>query len=51
MIKFYIDPGIGSILAQIVIGGVLSVVFFFKGMGKKIKNLFKKESPADENEP
>lgn len=51
MIKFYIDPGIGSILAQILIGGVLSVVFFFKGMGKKIKNLFRKDAPADENEP
>jgi hypothetical protein len=51
MIKFYIDPGVGSILAQIVIGGVLSVVFFFKGIGKKIKNFFNKDGSADETEP
>lgn len=47
MIKFYIDPGIGSILAQIVIGGILSVVFFFKGLGKKIKSMYKKKNTDD----
>jgi hypothetical protein len=36
----YIDPGSGSILAQVIIGAILSVVYFFKNIRNYIKSIF-----------
>jgi hypothetical protein len=33
MFQLYIDPGSGSYLVQLIIAGVLGVVFFFKRIG------------------
>jgi len=43
MIIFYIDPGTGMILIQMIIAGFASVLVFFKNFREKIKDLFKKK--------
>lgn len=40
---FYIDPGTGMILIQLIVAGVASVLVFFKNIKEKIKNLFKRK--------
>ncbi len=40
----YLDPGSGSLLFQVVIGGILSGLFAIKLYYKKIKIFFKKIS-------
>jgi hypothetical protein len=37
--SFYIDPGTGSYLAQIIIAGLLSAFFYFKKLKDIIKNI------------
>ena len=34
----YIDPGSGSYLIQVIIAGALGIVFFFKNIGRFVKN-------------
>lgn len=41
----YLDPGSGSLLFQILVGGVLSALFAIKLYYKKIKLFFKKQKP------
>jgi len=36
----YIDPGTGGYLVQIIIAGALGIVFFFKNIGKFLKNFW-----------
>ena len=36
----YIDPGSGSYLIQMIIAGVLGIVFFFKNIGLFFKHLW-----------
>jgi hypothetical protein len=43
----YIDPGIGTILAQIIIGGFLSVLFFFRQIKNRVLNIFRSTPPSD----
>ena len=41
VIILYIDPGTGSLLLQLVIGGVVTFGLFFKNSFKKIFSIFK----------
>ena len=43
MILFYIDPGTGMILIQMIVAGFASAIVFFKNFREKIKGLFKKK--------
>ncbi|MBS1491187.1 MAG: hypothetical protein JSS93_11720 [Bacteroidetes bacterium] len=36
----YVDPGVGSIIAQATIAGIVSVVYTLKLYGQKIKSFF-----------
>ena len=38
----YLDPGSGSLLFQVIVGGILSGLFALKLYYKKIKTFFKK---------
>ena len=40
MTLFYIDPGTGSYLIQLIIAGVLGVIFFFRNIRKMIGYFF-----------
>ncbi|MDR0974381.1 MAG: hypothetical protein LBL80_01675 [Ruminococcus sp.] len=42
----YIDPGTGSIIIQMLIGGIAGIGFFGYAFRAKIKSLFTKKSPA-----
>ena len=42
ILPFYIDPGTGMILIQLIIAGAASVFFGIKKIPQKLKNLFKK---------
>ena len=42
-ILLYLDPGSGSILAQIIIGGLLSLIMFFKNFKSIVMNFFRKK--------
>lgn len=39
----YIDPGTGSLLLQLVIGGIVTFGLFFKNSFKKFFSIFKKK--------
>ena len=41
-ISFYIDPGTGSYLTQIIIAGALSILFYIKNITVFIKSAFQK---------
>jgi len=43
----YIDPGTGSLLLQLVIGGIVTFGLFFKNSFKKIFSVFKKKEEKD----
>jgi hypothetical protein len=36
----YIDPGSGSYLVQVIVAGVLGIAFFFKNIGRFLKNVW-----------
>jgi len=46
----YLDPGSGSLLFQLLIGGILSGLFAIKLYYKKIKLFFKKRSASPNKE-
>ncbi len=46
----YLDPGSGSFLIQLLIAGLVGAGFLIKAYWKKIKKLFKRSAPEDENE-
>jgi hypothetical protein len=48
-ILLYLDPGSGSYLVQMIIAGILGVLFYFKNLWWRIKDFFtrhKKEDPS-----
>jgi len=38
----YLDPGTGSYIFQIIIASAIGVIFFFKDIVKKVKQIFEK---------
>ncbi len=42
----YLDPGSGSILFQIIIGGVVTFFYTLKVYWKQVKNLFSQKFPS-----
>lgn len=44
-ILLYVDPGSGSFLFQMLISGLLAVVFFFKLLKHRIQHFFRKIFP------
>lgn len=46
----YLDPGTGSFLFQIIVGGVLSALFAIKLYFRKIKSFFSKKVKPEKNE-
>ncbi len=42
MILFYIDPGTGSLVIQVLIAGAVSVLMFFKNVKLVVSNIFNK---------
>lgn len=44
----YLDPGSGSFLFQLLVGGILSGMFAIKLYFKKIKAFFKKNKKTDD---
>ena len=47
-IILYIDPGTGSLLLQLVIGGVVAFGLFFKNIWMRIFTVFKKKDDNTE---
>lgn len=43
MILFYIDPGTGMIIVQLIVAAFASIVAFSKKIRKKIKSFFKRK--------
>ncbi len=43
----YIDPGTGSLLLQLVIGGIVTFGLFFKNSYKKMFSIFKKKEDKE----
>ena len=46
----YIDPGLGSIIIQIIVGSFIAVPVIIKVYGKRIKAIFKRENNAKTDE-
>jgi hypothetical protein len=46
----YIDPGTGSLLLQLVAGGLIASAVFFKKTWLSFLNLFRKKPSDTENE-
>lgn len=44
----YVNPGSGSYLFQVIIGGFLSIIYFFKKIIIKIFSIFKKNGKKEE---
>jgi hypothetical protein len=47
LIPAYIDPGTGSLILQIVLGGIASAWFVLKMWGKKIFSFFGKKEKEE----
>lgn len=45
----YIDPGSGSYLVQVIIAGILGIIFFFKNIWAWVKSVFTRSS-KDQND-
>ena len=43
----YIDPGIGSVILQAIIGGIAATIFTIKIYWQKIKDFFNKKKKKD----
>lgn len=48
---YYLDPGSGSFLLQILLAVLLGSGYAVKVYWKKIKSFFKKSSPSEEETP
>lgn len=48
--QLYIDPGTGSLLLQVVIGGIVAFGLFFKNKLSAFLSIFKKKDPGSEND-
>jgi hypothetical protein len=54
ILLLYVDPGSGSYLVQMIIAGVLAVLFYFKNLWWKIKSFFargRKNDPTQDDPP
>lgn len=49
-ILLYIDPGTGSLLLQVIIGGIVTFGLFFKNKLKAIFSIFKKKDSDSNND-
>ena len=47
-IILYIDPGTGSLLLQMVIGGIVASSLFFKNIWVRVFSVFKKKKDSEE---
>jgi len=47
IILLYVDPGSGSYLVQLIIAGVLAVIFYFKHFWYRIKSFFSRTKKDD----
>lgn len=47
----YLDPGSGSILLQVLIGGLLGLGFLVRAFWGRIKGLFKRSAASEETNP
>lgn len=47
-IILYIDPGTGSLLLQLVIGGIVASSLFFKNIWHRVFSIFKKKDKKEE---
>ena len=45
----YLDPGTGSIILQVIVGGIAGIAVFFKLLGSKLM-FWKKDKPSDADE-
>lgn len=50
-ILLYLDPGSGSYLVQVIIAGVLGVLFYFKNMWRRIRAFFRKPDEEEDTAP
>ena len=48
LIALYIDPGTGSLLLQILAGGVIASAVFFKKTWQSFLSIFRKKNPDPE---
>jgi hypothetical protein len=48
--RAYLDPGSGSFLIQLLVAGVVGALFIFRGYLGKIKSLFIKSEPEEEED-
>ncbi|MBI4945007.1 MAG: hypothetical protein HY840_01245 [Bacteroidetes bacterium] len=46
----YIDPGTGSLIAQVILAGAAAFFMFFKNAFKSFFNRFKSDSKKTDNE-
>jgi uncharacterized membrane protein YphA (DoxX/SURF4 family) len=45
----YVDPGAGSMLTQLLIGGVLAAVVFIRSSWQRIRGLFQRRPPEGQD--
>ncbi len=48
IILAYLDPGTGSIILQVILASLLAVAVAFRVFWRKLKGVFRKESPVDD---
>lgn len=49
-IILYIDPGTGSLLLQIVVGGIIASAMFFKRIWYSVFSIFKRKPDSEKDE-
>ncbi len=47
IILAYLDPGTGSVILQVILASLLAVAVAFRVFWRKLKGVFRKESPMD----
>lgn len=50
IILAYLDPGTGSVVLQVILASLLAVAVAFRVFWRKIKGVFRKESPMDDTD-
>lgn len=49
--RAYLDPGLGSVLIQLLIAGLLGAAFLLKAFWSKIKAFFNRSSTSKDDKP
>ena len=49
-VETYLDPGSGSFIIQLLIGGLVGAGFLIKAYWRKIKGLFNRNTPTEDTE-